>query len=248
MLGSVIKNFWAPREDVDPSKVFSVAIMPCTAKKFEAGRPEMSANNIPDVDAVLTTRELARFIRLRGLELDGLEPETPDNPFGLRSTAGKLFGASGGVMEAALRSAYWMITGNELEELRFRALRGMDGIKQAEVTIGDLTLKVAVVNGIGNVRKLIKDVAEGRMELHFFEVMTCPGGCIGGGGQPFGATAEELKSRMNSLYRIDNSEPLRQSHQNPWIKKLYDEFLGEPLGEKSHKLLHTKYSQREVLL
>ncbi len=248
MMGAVIKNFWAGREGIEPSKVFSVAIMPCTAKKFEAARPEMSANGVADVDAVLTTRELARFIRLRGLELDGLEPETPDNPFGQRSTAGKLFGASGGVMEAALRTAYWMVTGKELTELRFRALRGMEGIKTAEVDIDGLKLNVAVANGLGNVRKLLDDVAKGRIELHFFEVMTCPGGCIGGGGQPYGTTAETIKSRMESLYAIDRNEPLRQSHQNPWIDRLYDEFLGEPLGEKSHALLHTHYAKRDVAL
>jgi iron-only hydrogenase group A len=248
MMGAVIKNFWAKREDIDTSKVFSVSIMPCTAKKFEAARSEMSANGVADVDAVLTTRELARFIRLRGLELDGLEPETPDSPFGQRSTAGKLFGTTGGVMEAALRSAYWMITGKELAELRFRALRGMEGVKLAEVDIDGLKLNVGVANGLGNVRQLLKDVAEGRLKLHFFEVMTCPGGCIGGGGQPYGTTAEKLKSRMESLYAIDRDEPLRQSHQNPWIEKLYEEFLGEPLGEKSHALLHTKYAKRDVPL
>jgi iron only hydrogenase large subunit-like protein len=151
-------------------------------------------------------------------------------------------------MEAALRTACWMITGEELHDLTFRALRGLDGIKQAEANIDGLKVKVAVVNGLGNARKLLEEVKSGKRELHFMEVMTCPGGCIGGGGQPYGTTIEKIRSRMESLYKIDRGEPMRQSHQNPWINRLYQEFLGEPLGEKSHHLLHTSYARREVPL
>ena len=253
MLGAIIKSYYAQREGIDPANIFSVAIMPCTAKKFEAERPEMTqAHNghghTPDVDAVLTTRELARIIRMRGIDFNALTPDTADTPFGERSTAGKLFGASGGVMEAAVRTAHFLLTGREMENLKIQALRGLTGIKEARVKIGDLEVGVAVVSGLANARRLLDEIRAGRKDLHFIEVMTCPGGCIAGGGQPMGVNLDAVRARMQALYTIDRDEPLRTSHSNQSIKRLYDEFLGKPMGEKSHHLLHTHYTKRKAVL
>lgn len=248
MMGAVIKSYFAEREGIAPSKIFSVSIMPCTAKKFEAARPEMGRHGIPDVDAVLTTRELARLIRMRGVDLRLLKPEQPDTPFGERTTAGKIFGASGGVMEAAIRTAYHMLTGEELVDLNVESVRGFSGHKEAKLNILGMTVGVAVVNGIGNVNRLLKEIRAGRNDLHFIEVMTCPGGCINGGGQPIGINREAAKERMKSLYSIDAQETTRVSHRNAAVQRLYDEYLGKPLGEKSHELLHTHYHPAEVLV
>jgi iron-only hydrogenase group A len=246
MMGALIKSFFAERANLDPKKIFSVSVMPCTAKKFEVSRAEMIKDGVPDVDAVLTTRELARLIRMRGIDLNGLDPDAADTPFGERSTAGKIFGASGGVMEAAVRSAYYLITGQELEELKVQAVRGLEGIKEAKVTIGGLEVNVAVASGLQNAARLLDDVRAGRRSLHFIEVMTCPGGCIAGGGQPYSTNLDAVRGRMQALYNLDRTERMRTSHSNPSVKRLYEEFLGKPLGEKSHKLLHTHYAKREV--
>ncbi|MBN2289679.1 MAG: (2Fe-2S)-binding protein [Candidatus Glassbacteria bacterium] len=248
MLGAVIKSFFAGREGVDPARIFSVSVMPCTAKKFEARRPEMSCNGVADIDAVLTTRELARLIRLRGLEISSLEPEAADTPFGERSTAGKLFGVSGGVMEAALRTAHYLLTGSELSELRFQALRGLAEVKEATVEIGGTALNVAAVSGLANARRVLDEIRAGERTLHFLEVMTCPGGCIAGGGQPIASDPEAVRARMQVLYNIDRDEPVRTSYNNASIRQLYEQFLERPLSEKSHRLLHTGYSRRKVLI
>jgi iron-only hydrogenase group A len=248
MLGAVIKSFFAQREQLDPARIFSVSIMPCTAKKFEAARPEMGRHGQSDVDAVLTTRELARLIRMRGIDLCQMESEPADNPFGERTTAGKLFGASGGVMEAAIRTAHYLLTGEELAELNVEAVRGFDGLKTAHLDINGLTLGVAVVNGVGNVNRLLKEIRAGRDDLHFIEVMTCQGGCISGGGQPIGLDRRAVRQRMQALYQIDAQEPVRVSHRNTAVQKLYEEYLGEPLGPRSHELLHTHYHAAEVLV
>ncbi len=247
MMGAIIKSYWAQLEKIDPDKIFSVAVMPCVAKKFEAGRPEHGTNGRPDIDAVLTTRELAQMIKTRGLDLNELEAGAADSPLGERSTAGKIFGATGGVMEAALRTGYFMLTGKELEELRFKQLRGVKGIKEAHVEINGLTVGVAVASGLQNAQQLLEQLKQGRSDLHFIEVMTCPGGCIAGGGQPIGTDIERVQARMKALYAIDRDEPIRTSHGNKWVAKLYDDFLGKPLGEKSHELLHTHYHKRHVL-
>jgi iron-only hydrogenase group A len=247
MLGAVIKSYFAEREGVDPSNIYSVSIMPCTAKKFEAQRPEMMPEGYPDVDAVLTTRELARMIRLYGIDMKNLEAEEADTPFGERSTAGKLFGATGGVMEAAIRTAHYLITGKELENLEVSAVRGLDGVKEAKVKVDGLEVGVAVVNGLLNAKKLLDEIRAGRKDLHFIEVMTCPGGCIAGGGQPLDADPDAVRARMQALYKIDRYEQVRTSHSNRAVKKLYEDYLGEPLGHKSHKLLHTEYAEREVV-
>ncbi len=247
MMGAIIKSFFAEKQGLDPKKIFSVSIMPCTAKKFEADRPEMGRNEVPDVDAVLTTRELARLIRLRGVEMTKLEPALADTPFGERTTAGKIFGASGGVMEAAIRTAYVLITGEELGDLDVKAVRGLDGVKEARVQVGNLDVGVAVVSGLANAGRLLDEVRAGRKNLHFIEVMTCPGGCINGGGQPLGIDQDAVRARMAALYRIDSEEEKRTSHSNEWVQRLYKEYLGQPLSEKSHHLLHTHYAERPVL-
>ncbi len=248
MMGALIKSFVAEREGIPPRRIVSVSIMPCTAKKFECARPEMGQDHVPDVDIVLTTRELAQLLRLCGVDLNGFEPEGTDTPFGERSSAGKLFGATGGVMEAAVRSAHWLLTGRNLPDLKVEPLRGLDGCKELTANLGGIEVKAAVVSGLGNARRLLEEVRAGRKQFHFIEVMTCPGGCINGGGQPLSTTTEAVKARMKRLYQIDRDETLRLSHENPWVKRLYEEFLGQPLGEKSHHLLHTHYAQRDVVL
>jgi len=248
MLGAIIKSYWADREKLDPRNVYSVSIMPCTAKKFEAGRPEMLRDGIPDIDAVLTTRELAQAIRTFGMDLASLPGEPADTPFGERSSAGKLFGATGGVMEAAIRTAHFMLTGRELEIQKITAIRGLEGVKEASVDIGGTEVHVAVASGTANARRILDQIRAGRSDLHFIEIMTCPGGCIAGGGQPLNADPEVLKARMQALYGIDRDAQLRTSHSNPSIRRIYSEFLGEPGGHLSHELLHTSYTERDVLL
>jgi iron-only hydrogenase group A len=248
MLGAIIKSYFAEREGLDPAKIVSVSIMPCTAKKFEAGRLEMTRNYVPDVDYVLTTREAAQLLRVSGVGMVGLEPEAADTPFGERSTAGKIFGASGGVMEAAVRTANWMITGKDLPELKLTPLRGLEGAKELKANIGGVEIGAAVVSGLGNARNLVEQIRSGRRDLHFIEVMTCPGGCVNGGGQPLHSDKQAVAARMKKLYDLDEVGSLRVSHENKSVKRLYQEFLGAPLGEKSHHLLHTRYVAREVLV
>ncbi len=247
MLGAIIKSYYAENEGIDPKKIYSVSVMPCTAKKFEAERPEMGRNATQDVDVVLTTREFAELIRLYGIDMNNLEPSLADNPFGERSTAGKLFGSSGGVMEAAIRTAHYLLTGKEMEDLNVKEVRGNKGLKEAKVKVNDMEIGVAVVSGLGNASKLLDQIKEGRDDIHFIEVMTCPGGCIAGGGQPLNANSDAVAARMKTLYKIDRDEPIRVSHKNKSIEKLYKEFLGKPLSHKSHELLHTKYGRREVV-
>ena len=248
MMGAVIKSYWAKQNNLDPAKIFSVSIMPCTAKKFEAARPELSHNGVRDIDAVLTTRELAILLKQYNLNLSTLPPDQPDAPFGERSTAGKIFGATGGVMEAALRTAYYMITGNDASQLDFKDVRGFEGIKEYRVKVGDLDVGVAVAHTLANARKVIEQIQNGRKDLHFIEVMSCPGGCVGGGGQPLDPEREDVKLRLDTLYEIDKSETTqrRLSHMNEHVKHLYSDFLGAPLGPLSHELLHTHYHARPV--
>jgi NADH-quinone oxidoreductase subunit G/NADP-reducing hydrogenase subunit HndD len=248
MLGAVIKTYYAEKNNLDPKKIFSVSVMPCTAKKFEASRPEMGRSGYQDIDAVLTTRELAQMIRRFDLDLKSLQPEPADTPFGIRSSAGKIFGVTGGVMEAAIRSAYHFLTDNELSDLKVEAVRGLDGIKEAHVNINGLNVGVAVVNGLGNAKRLLDQINSGeKTDIHFIEVMTCPGGCVGGGGQPYGTDLQKIKVRTQGLYSIDDGEKLRVSHANPEIIQIYKEFFGEPNSHKSHELLHTHYHERETL-
>jgi len=247
MMGAILKSYYAEKEGIDPRNIYSVAIMPCTAKKFEAERPEQIHKGIADVDAVLTTRELARVIKMRGLDIKNMQPEGNDSPFGERSSAGKLFGVSGGVMEAAVRTAYNLVTGKEMDDYVVKELRGLDGLKITKVKIANVELGLAVVSGLGNARKLLDEIRAGRNDLHFIEVMTCPGGCIAGGGQPLAADLTAIKARMKSLYDIDRDAKFKTSHSNPYIQRLYKDFLGKPLSEKSHHLLHTHYVKRDIL-
>ena len=247
MLGAVIKSYYADTEGLAAEDIYSVSIMPCTAKKFEAQRNEMTRAGITDVDAVLTTRELADFIRMHGVDIHKLEPELADSPMGCRSSAGKLFGASGGVMEAAIRTAYYKITGKELTTFRVPEVRGLQGRKETCIKVGELEIGIAVVSGLNNARILLDEIREGRDDIHFIEVMACPGGCIAGGGQKIGAEKEDIMARMHSLYKIDEGTGIKVSHKNPDIIEIYDKYLGEPCGHKSHELLHTSYAEREVL-
>ena len=243
MFGALVKTFYAERVGVDPAKMVSVSIMPCTAKKFECQRPEMNDSGYQDVDYVLTTRELARMIKEAGINFDELPEEEYDDPMGESTGAGVIFGATGGVMEAALRTAYEVITGKTLPSVDFHEVRGLEGIKEATVDVDGTKVRVAVAHGLGNARELLERVKAGE-EYHFIEIMCCPGGCIGGGGQPIPTNTEIRAERIKGIYQADVEMPLRKSHENPSVQALYREYLGKPLDEKSHKLLHTEYVER----
>jgi NADH-quinone oxidoreductase subunit G/NADP-reducing hydrogenase subunit HndD len=247
MLGAVIKKYWAEKENIKPENIFSVAVMPCTAKKFEAQRPEMSVNGVADIDAVLTTRELSKLIKMYGIDIHNLEPEINDIPFGTRSSAGKLFGGSGGVMEAALRTAHYLLTGKDLNKFKIQPVRGLDGVKEFKFKIGELELGGIVLSGLMNARKVLDEIKNGRNDIHFIEIMSCPGGCINGGGQPTGINKDNVAARLQALYNIDMVESVKASHKNKAVNDLYEEYLGSPNSEKAHELLHTYYTKREVL-
>jgi NADP-reducing hydrogenase subunit HndD len=224
--------------------------MPCTAKKFEAARPEMAATGYPDVDVVITTRELARMIREAGIDFKDLPGRHFDDPMGEATGAGVIFGATGGVMEAAIRTVAEVLSGQSIENVEYEQVRGVEGIKEASVKVGDLTLKAAVAHGLGNARKLLDRIKAGEADYHFVEIMACPGGCVNGGGQPIQPSKvrswTDLRAeRAKAIYEEDRELPIRKSHENPKIKALYAEYLGEPGGHKSHKLLHTHYIKRE---
>jgi len=246
MWGAVAKTYLAEKMNVKPENMTVVSVMPCLAKKYEAARPEMSTNGVPDVDIVISTRELAKMIKEAGIDFNSLPEEEFDNPLGESTGAAVIFGASGGVMEAALRTAYEWLTNETLEAVDFEAVRGMEGIKEASVKINDLDVKVAIASGLGNARKLLEAIRAGEADYHLIEIMACPGGCINGGGQPYSNDHEDILSkRMSVLYGEDKNKTLRKSHDNPYIKKIYEEFLGEPYGEKAHELLHTHYVKRK---
>ncbi len=245
MEGAVLKTYYAKKMGINPQDIFVVSIMPCTVKKYESNRGELKEGALPDVDAVLTTRELVRFFNIAGIEFNDLPHDNFDNPLGESTGAAAIFGTSGGVMEAALRTAYFKISGNELDKLEFESVRGSDGIKEASVNINGLNLNIAVVNGIGNVKKIIEDVKNGTSKYHFIEVMACPGGCINGGGQPIHQKPEKIQKRIKALYNIDNMMKLRRSHENESVKILYKEFFVEPNSHKAHDILHTKYFNRK---
>ncbi|MGI6143311.1 MAG: NADH-dependent [FeFe] hydrogenase, group A6 [bacterium] len=246
MFGAVAKTYYAEKIGLAPEKIYVVSIMPCTAKKFEAQRPEMGHNGIPDVDAVLATRELGKMLKEAGIDFGRLPDEEYDDPMGISTGAAAIFGATGGVMEAALRTAVEVITKEELKDINFTQVRGLEGVKEAALAVGDLQLKVAVVHGLSNARKLMELLAAGKADYHFIEIMCCPGGCIGGGGQPIPVDRDVRQARINGIYEVDESLTLRKSHENPAVQQLYKEFLGQPLGEKSHQLLHTTYTPRNA--
>ncbi len=245
MHGSVTKNYYAKIMGLSPENIHVTSIMPCTAKKFEAQRPELG-HEYQDVDSVLTTRELIRMIKISGIDFKNLD-ETPfDNPLGESTGAAAIFGTSGGVMEAALRTAHWMMTGNEIPGIEFTAVRGFQGLKEAEIDINGILLKVAVISGLHDAPAVLDKIKNGTSPYHFIEVMACPGGCINGGGQPLPRNTEKLKARAEGLYKIDKYKKHRCSHQNEGIKILYREFLGKPNSPKAHEYLHTSYTPREV--
>ena len=247
MFGAVIKEYYAKRNGKDPNSVCSVSVMPCTAKKFEAKRPELGRDGYQDIDAVITVQELARMIDQAGIDFKNL-PETPfDDPFGLGSGAGEIFGVTGGVMEAALRTVYEIVTKQELKSIDFHDVRGFEGIKEATIQVGDLPVKVAVAHGLGNARKLMDAIREGKADYHFIEIMACPGGCIGGGGNPW-KDWTKMDHRYDAVYRTDRELPVRKSHENPAIVRIYQDFFGEPGGHLAHELLHTHYTDRSDLL
>jgi iron-only hydrogenase group A len=244
MEGAVIKSYYAKKMGVDPDDVYVVSIMPCTVKKYEAERPELGEDANPDVDAVLTTRELVRFFNMAGVDFSDLPEDEFDNPLGESTGAAVIFGASGGVMEAAVRTAYHELTGEELDHPEFEAARGTDNVKTATVPVGDLELKLAVVNGIGNVKPILEEIRAGKSPYHFVEVMACPGGCVNGGGQPMNQQIDKIRKRMKTLYDIDKRSAMRASHHNEAVKKLYKEFLKEPGSHVAHETLHTEYFDR----
>lgn len=258
MLGALAKSYYADKIGVDPKDIFVVSVMPCTAKKFEITRPEMINDGYPNVDAVLTTRELARMIKDAGIEFTKLGDSPFDNPLGLSTGAADIFATTGGVMEAALRTVYEVITGRELpfDKLHVQPIVGLSQIKTADLTIEDpkpefgflknVTLKIAVTSGLAGAKKLMEEVAAGTSPYHFIEVMGCPGGCISGGGQPRPTNNDIRKKRLEAIYQEDEGKEIRKSHENPFITKIYAEFLKEPLGHKSHELLHTKYTKRGI--
>ncbi|MCY6957800.1 NADH-dependent [FeFe] hydrogenase, group A6 [Clostridium brassicae] len=245
MFGTIAKTYFAEKINVPPEKIVVVSIMPCLAKKYEAARDEMQRDGIRDVDIVLSTREIAKMIKEAGIDFNSLEDDSFDNPLGESTGAADIFGASGGVMEAAVRTAYEWITKKSGPPLEFKSVRGYEGVKEASLTINGTEVKVAVTNGLGNASNLLELIREGKANYHLIEIMACPGGCIGGGGQPYihGDTSI-LKKRIEALYKEDENKQYRKSHENPSIQKLYKEFLDKPYSKKAHELLHTYYVKK----
>ena len=245
MFGSIAKTYWAEKIGVAREKIVVVSIMPCLAKKYECDRDEFKTNGNPDVDYSLSTRELASLIKEANIDFQALEDAEFDAPLGASTGAAAIFGATGGVMEAALRTAYELYTGKTLEKVDFEQVRGMEGLREASIDLNGFTLKVGIAHGLGNARRMLEDIRSGKSEYHAIEIMACPGGCIGGGGQPLHhGDVEVIKARQRAIYEEDKNMPLRKSHENPWIKQLYEEYLGKPLSEKSHHLLHTHYFKK----
>lgn len=250
MFGAILKSYYAKKANIDPKKMFVVSVMPCIAKKFERSRPEMRNDDLDNVDAVITTRELARMIKQANLEFKNLEEGAFDDPMGEATGAGAIFGTTGGVMEAALRTAAETITGKELDEIEFEEVRGEKGIKRATIDIEGKKINIVVAHGLSNARKILEEIKQGKADYQFVEIMACPGGCIMGGGQPIvnsktRSQVDVRAKRANALYEIDEKSKIRKSHENPAIKKLYSEFLEKPGSYRAHKLLHTHYEKRE---
>jgi NADH-quinone oxidoreductase subunit G/[NiFe] hydrogenase diaphorase moiety small subunit/NADP-reducing hydrogenase subunit HndD len=257
MFGVLAKTYFAKKRKLDPSKIVSVSVMPCTAKKFEADRPEMRASGYKDIDYVLTTRELAVMIKQAGIDFRILKPSNYDSIMGESTGAGAIFGATGGVMEAALRTVYEVVTGREVpfNNLNITAVRGLDGVKEATIKLEGcapewqflegVEVKVAIAHGLVNANKIMKMVKAGKAPYHFIEIMACPGGCIGGGGQPIPTSVEIRENRIKAIYSEDEHMVLRKSHENPEVMALYKEFLDKPNSHKAHELLHTHYVERE---
>jgi iron only hydrogenase large subunit-like protein len=251
MGGALIKTYFADKIGVDPKKILSVAVMCCTAKKYEAARPELQVDGMAATDIVVTTREAAWMIKSAGLDFVNMKPEDFDAPLGLSSGAGTIFGVTGGVMEAAIRTAYELFTGETLLDIEIESIRGFEGLKEGKLTMDGKEVRVAVAHGLGNAHAVLDIARKEPDKYHFIEVMGCPGGCIGGGGQPYAGSnsvpldKKALAARAQALYSNDRQKTIRRSHENPEIQRLYREFLGRPLGEKSHELLHTHYGPKK---
>ena len=250
MFGAVIKTYYAQKEGIDPNKIYVVSVMPCIAKKFERQRNQMQNNGLYDVDAVLTTRELARMIKQANIEFTKLEDSNFDDPMGEATGAAAIFGTTGGVMEAALRTAQDTLTGKSLEKIDFEAVRGGDGIKRATVNIAGNDVNVIAASGLANAQTIMEEIKSGKADYQFVEIMACPGGCVMGGGQPIKSSkirreVDVRALRANALYSIDEKSVIRKSHENPVIKKIYKEFLEKPGSHIAHELLHTSYEKRE---
>lgn len=250
MFGAILKSYYAEKANIDPKKMFVVSVMPCVGKKAESEREEMQVNGLRDVDAVLTTRETARMMKEAGIDLANLKDESFDDPMGEATGAAVIFGTTGGVMEAALRTVKEILTGEKLDKIEFEEVRGEKGIKEATIKVGDKEIKIAVANGLSNAKKIMEMIRRGECPYHFIEIMACPGGCVMGGGQPIcdaktRATVDVRKLRAEALYKADEGLRIRKSHENPVIKKLYDEYLEKPGSHRAHELLHTTYHERK---
>ena len=250
MFGAIAKTYYAEKMGLDPKNIFVVGVMPCTAKKFEISRDNENAAGVPDIDVSITTRELSRMITRAGIDFVNLADEEFDGDLGLSTGAATIFGATGGVIEAALRTAADWLTGQDLKEVDYEGVRGIEGIKEAEVNVAGIDVKVAVASGTANARELLEKIKSGEKSYHFIEIMGCPGGCVNGGGQPVQSakvrnTVNLKEIRGKALYASDAADKIRKSHHNPGVNKLYEEYLGEPGSEKAHKILHTKYQKRE---
>ena len=246
MFGALAKTYYAEKMGIDPKDIYSVSVMPCTAKKYECQRPEMSDSGFQDVDAVLTTRELGKMMKQVGIDLPELESGQYDEPLGISTGAAVIFGNTGGVMEAALRTVYEIVTEQALDDVEIKAVRGMEGVREAEIDLNGTKVKAAVANGLANARQLMEKIASGEADYHFVEIMACPGGCICGGGQPIPTSMDVREKRVEAIFAADRAMEIRKSHENPAVKKLYEEFLGEPNGHKAHELLHTHYTKKSV--
>lgn len=248
ILGALIKTWISKKDTIDPSRIFSVSIMPCTAKKYEGQRVEMTHKGIPDIDTVLTTRELIRLIRLHGVEMERLEPEPPDEPLSGISSSGKLFGVSGGVLESLLRTVLYKADGKEVDDSLLAKLRSNKPIRELQLRLGEREIRVAAVSGIRHAISLLGDIGEGKAQIDILEIMACPGGCVAGGGQPIRQDPTVVKNRIRALYEFDNREVIRSAHRNPQVMALYDDYLSAPLSAKSRELLHLSFTPKEVMI
>ena len=250
MFGAIIKSYFVEKEGIDPKKIYVVSVMPCIAKKFERQRDEMQNDNMYNVDNVITTRELGRMIKQANIEFTKLEDSEFDSPMGEATGAAAIFGTTGGVMEAALRTAQDTLTGKDLDKIDFEAVRGEQGIKRATVNVNGQDIKVVVASGLGNARKIMEEIKSGKADYQFVEIMACPGGCVMGGGQPIRTSREREEidiraKRADCLYSIDEKSTIRKSHENPLVKTIYKDYLEKPGSHKAHELLHTHYVKRE---
>ena len=248
MLGAMVKTYYAEKMKLKPEDIVVVSVMPCLAKKAEAARPELTKDDNSNVDVVITTRELALMLKEAGINFANLPESDFDHMLGESTGASVIFGTTGGVIEAAVRTAYDWITGETLEKVDFQQLRGLEGIRSATVKVGDMNLRIGIAHGLGNARKLLEDIRDGISQFDAIEIMACPGGCIGGGGQPYHhGDMEIIRKRQAAIYQEDRNKVLRKSHDNPYIKQLYDEYLGKPNSHKAHELLHTHYVPKEKI-